>query len=107
MGGVRVHSMSHTIRSELRAFLFFQIKFFFVEAPLATMLLSSQGDFMTIVGLLLSLAIAGFIVWIILQIPMPQIFRNIIYGVVGLFLVIYVLQVLGFHTGFPALSFTK
>lgn len=59
------------------------------------------------ISIILTIAVVGFIVWIITQIPMPQLFKNIIYGVVAICLIIYVLQVLGFHTGFPALSFTK
>lgn len=58
---------------------------------------------MTLVGIILTIAIAGFIVWLITQINMPPLFKNIIYGVVALFLIIYVLQLLGFNTGVPAL----
>jgi uncharacterized membrane protein YeaQ/YmgE (transglycosylase-associated protein family) len=55
---------------------------------------------MSIIGLLVTLAIAGFVVWIILQIPMPQVFRNVILGVVCLVLVLWVLQQLGlYNTG--------
>jgi hypothetical protein len=60
---------------------------------------------MSILSLLITIALVGFIVWLILQIPMPQPFRNIIVGIVVLILVLYVLQILGFHTGLPALRF--
>lgn len=56
------------------------------------------------IGLLLTLAIAGFICWIVLQIPMPQIFRNIILGVITIILVLWVLQFFGVHTGFSNLK---
>lgn len=56
------------------------------------------------IAIILAVAITGFIVWIITQIPMPVIFKNIIYGVVAICLVIWLLQVLGFHTGFPHLN---
>jgi uncharacterized membrane protein YeaQ/YmgE (transglycosylase-associated protein family) len=55
---------------------------------------------MSIIALLVTLAIAGFVVWIILQIPMPLVFRNIILGVVCLVLVLWVLQQFGlYNTG--------
>lgn len=45
--------------------------------------------------LLLALAILGFIVWIILQIPMPDIVRKIILGVFVLVLLIWLIGQLG------------
>lgn len=54
---------------------------------------------MNIVELILTLAIAGFCVWIVLQIPMPQIFRSIIIGVVSFALVIWLLQSFGLISG--------
>jgi len=51
-------------------------------------------------SLLLTLAIFGFVAWVILQIPMPEPVRNIILGVICLILVIWVLQFLGVETGF-------
>ncbi len=59
---------------------------------------------MSILSLVLTIAIAGFIVWLILQIPMPAQFRNIIIGVVAVVLVLYVLQIFGISTGFPVLK---
>ena len=56
------------------------------------------------VAIILTIAIAGFIVWIVTQITMPILFKNIIYGVVAIFLIIWVLQVLGFNTGFPSMK---
>lgn len=52
------------------------------------------------IHLILLLAIFGFLVWLILQIPMPTPFRNIILGVVCIVAVIWVLQALGLDTGF-------
>jgi uncharacterized membrane protein YeaQ/YmgE (transglycosylase-associated protein family) len=55
---------------------------------------------MSIIALLVTLAIAGFVIYLILQIPMPQVFRNVILGVVCLVLVLWVLQQLGlYNTG--------
>lgn len=54
---------------------------------------------MSLISLILALAIAGFICWIILQIPMPAVFKNIILGIICLFLVIWVLQSLRIVTG--------
>lgn len=59
---------------------------------------------MSLLTLVLVLAIAGFCCWLVLQIPMPQIFKNIILGVVCLFLVLWILQSLGVSTGLPTLQ---
>ena len=50
------------------------------------------------------LAVAGFLCWLVLQIPMPAPFRNIIIGVMCLFLVLWLLQQLGVNTGLGHLS---
>ncbi len=50
--------------------------------------------------LILVVAIMGFLAWLVMQIPMPPLFKNVLYGVMALFLIIYVLQSLGFNTGF-------
>lgn len=55
------------------------------------------------ITLLLTIAIFGFLAWIVLQIPMPSVFRNILLGVMCLLLVIWVLQSLGVSTGIPRL----
>jgi uncharacterized membrane protein YeaQ/YmgE (transglycosylase-associated protein family) len=55
---------------------------------------------MSIIALLVTLAIAGFVVWLIFQIPMAPPFQNIITGIVLLVLVLWVLQQLGlYNTG--------
>lgn len=56
---------------------------------------------MTILTLLLSIALVGFIVWLIVQIPMPQQFRTIIIAVCCVALVLYLLQSFGVVTGLP------
>lgn len=56
------------------------------------------------IHLMLVVGIMGFCAWLIMQIPMPIIFKNIIYGLMAFFLIIYVLQFLGVHTGFPAVN---
>ena len=55
------------------------------------------------IAIILTVAIAGFVVWIVTQITMPVLFKNIIYGVVAICLIIWVLQVLGFNTGVPSM----
>ncbi len=59
---------------------------------------------MSLISLILVLAIAGFCAWAILQIPGPQPVKNIIIGVIILFVVIWVLQSLGVNTGLPRLT---
>ena len=55
------------------------------------------------IHLLLMLVIFGFVAWLILQIPMPAPFKNIVLGVACLIAVLWVLQALGVNTGFPVL----
>lgn len=50
---------------------------------------------MNFIELILSLAVAGFLVWLVMQIPMPAIFKNIIYGVVCFALILWVLGMFG------------
>lgn len=56
------------------------------------------------ISLLLAIAFAGFISWIVLQIPMPQPFRNLFLGVMVFCLVVYVLRELGLVHGFGRLK---
>ena len=51
---------------------------------------------MSLISLVVFLAVAGFVVWLILQIPMPDIFRKVIIGLIVLFLVLWILQQVGF-----------
>jgi len=53
------------------------------------------------ISLLITIAIAGFVVWMISLIPMPQIFRTIIFGFAALILILYALRVFGLYTGLP------
>jgi hypothetical protein len=55
------------------------------------------------ISILITLAIFGFIVYLITLVPMPAPWKNVIIGVAILFLVIYVLQMLGGVGGFPRL----
>lgn len=48
------------------------------------------------IELILTLALVGFIVWLIITyIPMPQPFKTIIIVIVAVFLILYVMRVLG------------
>ncbi len=58
---------------------------------------------MTLVPIILSLALIGLIVWVILQIPMPDVVRKVIIALTIVFLVLHLLQLLGVNTGLPAL----
>ena len=59
---------------------------------------------MAILPLIIVLAVFGFVVWIILQISMPVVVKNIIIGVATLFIVIFLLQQFNIPTGLPALK---
>lgn len=60
-----------------------------------------KGDIrMVLISLVLTIAVVGFICWIVLQIPMPAIFRNILLGVIAFALVIWLLQSIGLLGGF-------
>ena len=62
----------------------------------------------SLVTLVLVIAIVGFLCWLILQLPMPPIFRNVIIGVISIFLIIWLLQHLGVRTpGLPDLRLMK
>jgi hypothetical protein len=56
------------------------------------------------IHLILVLAICGFAAWLVLQVPMPTIFRNVIFGIMVILLVIWTLQTLGVNTGFPRIG---
>lgn len=58
---------------------------------------------MDVISLVLTIAIAGFLVWLVLQVPMLPIFKNIIVGIVCVALVIWVLQAFGVATHIPNL----
>ncbi len=60
--------------------------------------------YMSLIMIILTLAFVGFLVWLILQIPMPQLAKNIILGFVCFVMVVWILQVLGVHTGLPRIS---
>lgn len=63
---------------------------------------------MSILILALILALAGFLVWVILQIPMPMVFKNVILAVVGVCLIIFVLQQFGVNVpGMPVMRLFK
>jgi len=50
------------------------------------------------ITLVLSLALVGFLVWLIITyIPMPDVFKKAIIVIVVILLILYVLRVLGFH----------
>ncbi len=54
---------------------------------------------MSLVSLLIVLVVVGFVAWLILQVPLPAPVRNIILGVIVLFLVLWVLQQFGLIAG--------
>lgn len=55
---------------------------------------------MTLISLLVVLLIAGFCAWVVSQLPfIGQPYRNIILGVIGLFVLFYLLQGFGLVTG--------
>ncbi len=56
------------------------------------------------IQILLTIALAGFIVWLILKIPMPSPFPEIIIGVVCVLLVLWALQLIGVNTRLPVLK---
>jgi|GEM_PF-6806566 len=59
---------------------------------------------MSIIGLIVTIAIFGFIAWLVLQIPMPQPFQKVIIGVLCLILILWILQQLGIDTGIAKLN---
>jgi hypothetical protein len=45
--------------------------------------------------LLLTLALVGFVIWMITQIPMPPLFRTGIYVIAAVCVIVYLMRVLG------------
>ena len=58
---------------------------------------------MSVLSLILGIALFGFIVWLILNIPRPAQVKNIIVAVVCVVLILWVLQQFGVSPGLPAL----
>ncbi len=56
---------------------------------------------MSIIGIVLVLLVVGFLFWIIQTAPIPisPWFKTVIMGVIAIGLLIWLLQVFGFHTG--------
>lgn len=52
-------------------------------------------------SILITIAIAGFVAWLVMQIPMPEPFRKILLGIMCLVLVLWLLQAFGISTGLP------
>lgn len=50
---------------------------------------------MNFFSLIMTVALAGFISWLIIQIPMPPAFKNVIMGLLILFMVLSVLHAFG------------
>jgi hypothetical protein len=50
---------------------------------------------MSLISIILTIAIIGLVVWIILQIPMPAPFKNVIIGVALLLILLWLLKHLG------------
>ena len=50
---------------------------------------------MSLISMILVLVIAGFACWLLLQIPMPHPFPQVIAGLICLFVVLWLLQSLG------------
>lgn len=52
-------------------------------------------DFQTLIKIVLELGVVGFLVWLITEyIPMPSLFKNVIYVVVVVVAVLFLLQYL-------------
>lgn len=58
---------------------------------------------MAITPVLITLALLGFVAWLITRIAMPAKVQQVIIAVVVVIAIIYVLQVLGVNTGLPKL----
>lgn len=56
---------------------------------------------MSLISIVITLALAGFICWALLQIPMLIPFKNLIIGIIAFILVVWFLQNLGIETGLP------
>lgn len=57
----------------------------------------------SIISLILTIAVIGIVVWFILQLPMPAVFRNLIIALVTLFVLIWLLEQFGMVNGLTRL----
>jgi VIT1/CCC1 family predicted Fe2+/Mn2+ transporter len=48
------------------------------------------------ISIIIAIAVVGFLCWLVTLIPMPPVFRQVIWGLAALMLVIYVLHGFGF-----------
>lgn len=53
------------------------------------------------IELLVVLAIIGIIVWFVTSLPMPVVFRNAIYALAAIFVLVYVARFFGLVTWWP------
>lgn len=51
--------------------------------------------------MILVIALVGFLTWLILLIPMPQVFRQIIIAILCAGVIVWILQSFGISTGLP------
>lgn len=58
---------------------------------------------MSLISLIVAIALTGFLCWMVMQIPLPAQFRNIIMAVVVVFLVLFLLQEFGLISGIRTL----
>ena len=61
----------------------------------------NEGINMSVISILLSVALFGFIAWMVCQIPMPDPVRKILVAVICVVLILWVLGLFGVHTGLP------
>lgn len=59
------------------------------------------------IELFLTIALMGFLVWLLVQIPMPAPFSNAIIGIAVVLLVLWLLRAVVVHIGLPMLRFGR
>lgn len=59
---------------------------------------------MNLGSLIITIVVLGFVAWLIMQIPMPETFRRVVYGLMVLFLILWLLQGFGLSIGFPLIK---
>jgi len=74
-----------------------------IESFRSNQLEKLKESLVALIPVLITIALVGFIVWLILQIPMPPPFHKVIIAIVCVVLVLYVLQLFGFTAGLPAI----
>lgn len=62
---------------------------------------------MTVVSFFLAVFLVCLVIWLVLQAPIPDLLKKVIVVGAAFFLILWMLQALGVHTGFPPIRLLR